>query len=316
MMYYTDATSNQQLSITCGGNQYPHDFDGLPADNDVQLPPNPALEEQAANPNAPHAHTYAGHMHRDDMQKQSPLGGEGVTAAGNKHAGNREGSYDDGSFTNKLYNEVVARRGGSAKGGAGGSRYLLNNYYDYSIYGNNRPYKDYYDYYDVGNQRSRNRNRYGNQRNGGNAGTKASNTARAFFPFDNADDNRAWGWQQQPDHRPSQGGGGTAAMGGPPRLSSNGEKEGVKTSYNLQSQNPYNQFLPRQRAGVTRPEQAKPAPLIKQQSAVPANTNQQEIHNTKQQAHNARKGGPSPPPSKLYTNMSVICVSPSNLLLL
>ncbi len=44
MMYYTDG--RDRLHPQCAGNRYPDVFSQLPADNDVPLPPNPALEEQ------------------------------------------------------------------------------------------------------------------------------------------------------------------------------------------------------------------------------------------------------------------------------
>ena len=317
MMYYTEARNNQQLSLTCGGNMFPGVFGELPADNDKSLPPNPALEEQAEDPNAPHVHVH-GHMPGEtptEPEPQEPEHQETAdepdvrVATGNKQTGNGRDSYDGENFANRLYKEVIARRGGSTKGGAGSGRYLLNNYYnDYNDYGYNRPYKDYsdYDYYDVGNQRTRYRNRYGNQRNGGNAGGgRPSNTAHAFFGFDNDDENAAWGWQrqsQQQNRRPVQGGNGGAAMGGPPSQPNNNRgREGSETSYNLNVQNPNNQFLPRQRAGARQQgrQQAgvQPASPAKPQAA-PANPNPPPAQKPKQPPQNPRKGGASPPPSK------------------
>ena len=315
MMYYTDASSSQLLFQTCGGNRYPGVFKHLPADNDVALPPNPALEEQASDPNAPHVHVHMpGDVHEDhaEEKEEKPEPEPEVPPVGtNKQTGNR-GHYGGDSFADRLYNEVMARRGGSTKGGAGSGRNLLNNYYtDYTDYGY-RPYKDYsndYDYnYDVGNQRSRYRNRIGNQRNGGNYGGRTSNAAHAFFGFDNDDDNAAWGWQQpsqqQQSRRPAQQKNNNAAavMGGPPspqQSNNNHGREGSESASNLHVQNPNNQFLPRQRAGA-RQRPVQPASPIKQQTVSVTNTQQKNEQNTKQPPpQTPKKGGASPTPSKL-----------------
>ena len=329
MMYYTEARNDQELSLTCSGNLFPKAFSQLPADNDESLPSNPALEEQAEDPNAPHVHVH-GHMPGEEETppeaEETPDEPEVAdepevvdepdvsdepdvrVATSNGQTGNGRDGYDGDNFANRLYKEVIARRGGSTKGGAGSGRYLLNNYYhDYSDYGYNRPYKDYsdYDYYDVGNQRSRYRNRYGNQRNSGNAGGRPSNTAHAFFGFDDDDENAAWGWQrqsQQQNRRPVQGGDGGAAMGGPPSQPNNNRgRDGSETGYNLNVQKANNQFLPRQRAGARQQGQqqadVQPASPVKLQASY-VNPNPPPAQKPKQPPQKSRKGGASPPPSK------------------
>ena len=103
MMYYTDASSSQQLAQTCGGNRYPGVFKDLPADNDVALPPNPALEEQASDPNAPHVHVHMpGDVHHAEEKEENPERENSpepeVPPVGtNKETGNR-GYYGDDSF--------------------------------------------------------------------------------------------------------------------------------------------------------------------------------------------------------------------------
>ena len=316
MMYYTDASSSRQLSINCGGNSFPGDPKSLPEGNDVALPPNPALEEQAADPNAPHVHVH-GHMpgetHEDHMEEGENAEPEERIS---KETGNGRGRYDD--FADKLYNEVMARQGGSTKGGAGSGRNLLNNYYtdsDYTDYGY-RPYKDYsdYEYYDVGNQRSRYRNRFGDQRNGGNYGGKQPNSqAHAFFGFDNDDDNTAWGWEkqnqnQQQSRRPVQQNNGV--MGGLPRQQSkNRGREGSESGTNLHVQNPNNQFLPRQRAGARQQPPVKPPAFpAKPQTVNTQQQKHQKVQNTKQPPQTPKQGGATPPPSKLYITPEVIVV--------
>ncbi len=338
MMYYTEARSgNQHLSIDCMGNAFPGVFPQLPADNDVALPPNPALEEQAENPNAPHVHMPSLHDndaadddddggHVDDVIPEVEPQGDAAPAvkkeAGNNHRGRHR-------FADRVYDEAVDKKdagvggGGGSDGLPGSRRYLLNNnfYDDYSDY-NNIPYQEYFDY-SFPSRRRGEMNRY-NQRAGSTSSARSNaNTAHAFFGFGDEDANRDWGWQQQGQgarERPGalrggagREGGGTRrpVMGGPPpapatnqqrRPAANQPNQAGGTReqpYNLQSdQKPNNQFLPRQRAGAARPMGTPQQPGNKQQQQPAATGNKATANGNAKKPLRPKAGGSKPSSSK------------------
>ena len=174
LMYYTEVSDGKPF-FACANNDYEAMFDTIPPGNDVPLPPNPALEEDAeASILGNDVHNSGGPDIYDRISDAIRREGTGRISAPILRSGYL-GRYDDADDLPNGYD-----------------------YYGDLNDGNNEHNPDYF-YYEVQHQRSRNRNRrpnldrsgggiqdllgYGRGHNNNNQAGTGSDGAHAFFGF-------------------------------------------------------------------------------------------------------------------------------------